>query len=435
MPHQTGDASNTAAAGRAHRFIPFRRSDLVRMLDDEGLLQPAEQDSFGAFADLLTATFHYDFHARLEALKDAYAPFDPDPDTRLVRHYDEEERTAARRQLIDGLREVLEDGNFQEITAEELRAAFAEESLLELRLDVDESDFEEVVFFRRGETTREEELRSWFGLRRRTKSFINYEKVLVLVTFKGAEHFAGQSPEELSFEPGSIILKLFQDVPRADMEMLFPNAEPRMRALDKLLIGVPALISGVVVLGTKLVTSLGLLLLLLGFWLGVREEPVELDQTTLVTLGAGLGSLGGYMTRQLTKFKNRKMKFVKALSDHLYFRNLDNDVGVFHHLIDAAEEEEVKEALLAWYFLRTADGPLSASELDEEIEAWFDRSWDLRMDFDVGDGVRKLRALRLVQELDDGRLTAVPVGEALRRLDERWDRCFRYDRPALDRGP
>jgi hypothetical protein len=29
-------------------------------------------------------------------------------------------------------------------------------------------------------------------------------------------------------------------VPRADLEMLFPNARVRMRLIDKLLIGVPA---------------------------------------------------------------------------------------------------------------------------------------------------------------------------------------------------
>ena len=36
---------------------------------------------------------------------------------------------------------------------------------------------------------------------------------------------------------------------------------------------------------------------------------------------------------------------MKALSDNLYFKNLDNNAGVFHTLIDAAEEEDIKEAL------------------------------------------------------------------------------------------
>ena len=46
---------------------------------------------------------------------------------------------------------------------------------------------------------------------------------------------------------------------------------------------------------------------------------------------------------------------MKALADSLYFKNLDNNAGVFHHLVDAAEEEEFKEAVLAYYFLLTAE--------------------------------------------------------------------------------
>ena len=108
-------------------------------------------------------------------------------------------------------------------------------------------------------------------------------------------------------------------------------------------------------IATKLITSL-VRSLLLAFWLGLRGEPVQLDQTPLVSIGAALTAFGGFLVRQVTKFKNRKIQFMKSLSESLYFRNLDNDAGVFHHLLDAAEEAEVKEAVLAYHFLRTACG-------------------------------------------------------------------------------
>jgi hypothetical protein len=427
-----GETRTVSAGPATQRFIPFRRSDLVEMLADNGRLAQSDQAGFRALVRLLNAVFHHDFHEQLETLKDAYAPFNPDPDTRAVRSYDAQDRQAARRRLVHELTELLEDGNFEAIDQQDLQRAFEEESLLKIRLAVDQSDFEDVVFFRRGATVREEVLTSWFGLRRRPVVFTNYEKVLILVTFKDAEHFE-ESAQDLPFTPGTTILKLFQDVPRADLEMLFPNARPRMRLLDTLLIGVPALVGGIVVLSTKLITTLGLLLVLVGFWLGIRDEPVELDQATLVTLGAGLGSLGGYLNRQLTKFKKRKMEFMQALSEHLYFRNLDNDTGVLHHLIDDAEEEEVKEALLSWYFLRTAEAPLTEAELDEAVETWFRDHWDLEMDFEVNDGLTKLRKLGLLTR-DDGRLAAVPVEEAMRRLDERWDAYFQYGGPVAEPG-
>src|SRR5690606_10314511 len=115
----------------------------------------------------------------------------------------------------------------------------------------------------------------------------------------------------------------------------------------------------------------------------------------------------------------RKVAFLKALADNLYFRNLDNDAGVFHHLVDDAEEEEVKEALLAWYFLRV-DGPMTPQQLDRTTEAWFAQHLDAVVDFDVDDGLAKLRELDLVLETADGRLDAVALDEALVRLDARW---------------
>ena len=140
-------------------------------------------------------------------------------------------------------------------------------------------------------------------------------------------------------------------------------------------------------------------------------------------------AFGGYLVRQFSKFKNRKIQFMKALSENLYFRDLDNDAGVFHHLLDAAEEEEVKGAVLAYHFLRAAGQPLTAAELDRLIEDWFTQRWEATFDFEVVDGVNKLRRLRLVDDDGQGRLTAVTLDEAKRRLDQIWDNLFAYHAP------
>src|SRR5262249_49988961 len=158
--------------------------------------------------------------------------------------------------------------------------------------------------------------------------------------FKERSQLSKKRLKALPVEPGSIIIKLFQNVPKDDLEMIFPNVKLRMRPLDLLLIGVPALISGIVVIVTKLALVLGPLFALLAFWFGVTHTEPPIEQAKLVALGAGLFAVGGYILRQFSNFKNRKILFMKALSENLYFRNLDNDAGVFHHLLDAAEEAE-----------------------------------------------------------------------------------------------
>lgn len=422
MTQDATDATSLAEGPVPERFIPVRQSDLMKLLDEAGQLPAEDQERFRALAELIDAVFHFEFRSRLEKLKDAYAPFDHDPDTRAVITYDDEDREQAKQQLIEGMERLLEDANFERIDEEEIHRAFEEESLLSVKVEVDLDQFEHLLVYRRGTTQREEEIERWFGLRNRTIRFTNNERVLMMVVFADEAHWGhrGEDVDALPFDPGSTIIKLFQDVPSADIEMLFPNTQVRMRLIDKFFIGVPAFISGVIILTTKLATTLGLLFLLGGFYLGLRDERVELDQATLVTLGAGLASVGGYLMRQFTKFKARKMEFMKTLADNLYFRNLDNNAGVFHHLLDSAEEEEVKEAVCAWYFLRAADRPLSPEELDDAVEAWFADELDIDVDFEVQDGLEKVRALGLVEE-DEGRLRAVQAEAALRRLDERWD--------------
>ena len=205
--------------------------------------------------------------------------------------------------------------------------------------------------------------------------------------------------------------------------MLFPNTAVRMRLMDKLLIGVPALVSGGIVLSTKLGASLILIGSLLGFWLGLSNVPVELNQTSVMILLAGVAALGGYLWKQFSNFKNRKLRFMQALTQNLYFKNLDNNAGVFHRLGNDAEEEECKEAILAYYFLLTSDKPLTRTELDKTIEQWLQDKWQCQVDFEIDDAINKLRALKLLTGSDD-KLSVVSMPEAIKILDTCWDDYF-----------
>ena len=198
-------------------------------------------------------------------------------------------------------------------------------------------------------------------------------------------------------QPGSTMIKLFQNVPGADVEMLFPNTRVGMRLWDKILIGVPALVSGGIVMTTKLGTTLLLLGSLLGFWLGTSSEPVELNKATVLVLLAGLGALGGYLWKQYSSFKNRKVRFAQALTESLYFKLLDNNAGVIFRLLDEAEDSECNESLLAYHFLLAAGGALSAEALDKRIEHWFEQRWQSTLDFEIDDALHKLLQLGLAQ--------------------------------------
>ena len=50
--------------------------------------------------------------------------------------------------------------------------------------------------------------------------------------------------------------------------------------------------------GKQVLASLLLLATLLGFWLGLTSESVELSQAELIAILAGLGGLGSYIWKQ-----------------------------------------------------------------------------------------------------------------------------------------
>jgi len=410
---------------RADRFIPFKKADIVSMCAEE-IATTTDNKTFTQFCEILASFIHFQYHNVLETLKADYAPFDPNSDTKQLTPYTESQKTQCQARFADNFAQLLNAANFEKITEQDLQDALTEESLFKVRLEVEFDDFEQVVFYRRGESQQTETLTSFWGLRKQPIQFTNYDRVAVFITFKDKAHFEQKNKKTFGYEPGSTIVKLFQNVPKADLEMLFPNSEVRMRNIDKFIIGSSAAIGGAVVLVTKLGASFVLLAALISFWLGWRNESVEMTQQHFISLGVGLGVFASFIFKEWSKFKNRKIKFMKALSDNLYFKNLDNNAGVFHTLVDAAEEEDFKEALLAYTFLLKSPQGLTAEQLDLEIEQWFEKKYASYLDFEVSDALEKLLKLSLVAK-ENEQYVAIDIIKAKQQLDMLWDTIFDYN--------
>ncbi len=402
------------------RFIPLGKADLVARLAAHDALTAETRPQFLAVCELVSAIFHFRFHKKVEALKAAYRPFDPD----LADQQKPQPGTDADAQKLQtGLRELLNDANFEPLTDDELAFALREESLFNVSLFVDFDDFAEHLVFTRGRVTHQATVGKWPF--KKQIDVPTFERVALFVRWKGQSYFDAQKRGKLPFVPGSTLLKLFKDVPRADLEMLFPNTQVRMKTRDKLILGVPGVAGGIAFLfkaGASLLAALGIL------WMLVESEVVHTPRTypaahKMALVVAALTSvmgLVGFVLKQYSNYKNRQLAFMKALGDNLYFRNLDNNAGVFHAVTDAAEEEECKEALLGYFFLLTgvAQNP---ADLDQSIEAWL-RTQGVDVDFEVADALRKLDELGLRK---NG--AAVELDEACRLLDEQWDNFFQYN--------
>jgi hypothetical protein len=118
------------------------------------------------------------------------------------------------------------------------------------------------------------------------------------------------------------------------------------------------------------------------------------------------------------------------LTQSLYYQNLDNNGGVLYRLLDDAEEQEVREMMLSYFFLwrYAGDRGWTPEELDAYIEMEIERRLQLAVDFEIEDALQKLERAQIV-EVTDGRYRAFPMEAALERLDTVWERYARSEMP------
>ena len=350
------------------RFIAFSLADIKTICQQ---LDVMDNPEFDQMSELIEHLIHLQFFEHLKLLKQSYSGSNPDLDTIALTNEPQPSQEVGHQVFLNKLKLILNAANYEEISPAELTAAMAAQSMFKIKLAIDFDEFEQVLVFTRGKSIKNDTIKGAVKYLDKNITYINLERVLVFVRFKDRQWFKSHKrPVPTNVEPGSVILKLFKNVPQADLEILFPNTKVKMRTLDKLFIGVPAVASGIAVLMTKLGATMLLVGSLMSFWFGFSNKEVILDQKNFVILGAGLATISGYLWKQFSVFKTRQIKFMKTLSDSLYFKNLDNNAGVFHHLIDSAFESECKEVLLVWVFLHQLKRA-TAQSLDKKIELYF----------------------------------------------------------------
>ncbi|MEZ6112595.1 MAG: TMEM143 family protein [Pirellulaceae bacterium] len=388
------------------RHIPLGKAELLAAIAAELKLSEDERREFEQLRRLLDALIHHDFHERMERLKDTYAPFDPDHETKRG---DFSQSALEAADVFDQLVRLVDQANYRRLDRVAIDEALQAASDWGIHLHVDLDAFEQLEVFTRGDHVDHRERRTWRrGFRRETVEVPIYRRLVVIVRRKAAkENIAGK--EDIQQRP--IYLKLFKNIPQMDIDMLLPDTRVRMTWIDQGKIILPTLsgltlaISKVVMKGLVIFTIAGTrgLLAFLGLVGG--------------TLGYGLKSFFGYL--------HTKDKYHLNLTRSLYYQNLDNNAGVIFRILDEAELQEFAETLLAYAILWRCDRPegLTPDELDRRAETLLLRTVQDDVDFDLHDALRKLLAFGLVRRAGN-RLVAVPMNEAARELDEQWDNLF-----------
>jgi len=400
------------------RYIPIGKSHLIDSLLSDGKLTEEQKERFRIVCDAYGHLLRQRSYAILEDLKEGYAYFDPTSRVRPGGGRDEERYA----RMVESLETILARANFEALDRQHLAAARQREGLIQVAFKMRGEGLRDVRFYSRGRHRDRAVIKKWWGLRKRELEFEVFDLVITLISYKTKAAMSEDEAKDIVkspfIRPGAVLVKCFQNVPVADMEMLHPGVKPGLRLIDKLMIGVPAIAGGIPVL-LNLIPALSVLLLVIGAYLGI-SGGVEGDRLKQA-FGAmsGIAAVGGFMMRQWVKYQRQELKYRTQVSEHLYYRNLTNNQGVFDYLVGRAEEQDFKESVIAYYFLVSSKKPVLPTALDQRMEAWLRQQTGRHIDFDLPDALGKLERLGLVLREDD-RVRAVRLREAQEKITEAW---------------
>ncbi len=376
-------------------FIPVRKTDLVELLCRDPALSAAEVDTFRLLCRRLDATLHCEYHARLEDLKDAYAHFDPDSDTEPLEPFSGEDRERQIRLLFERFISLLERANFVRLSRADVARAMQSASDWGINLEVNFDVFDRLEIFARGDVVGHRTKRSWRSRLRPVEVAIPvYQRLVLILRLR-----PGHQPTRV-VDTESVYIKVFKDIPKVDLEMLLPGTRVKLSLVDR----------GKIVLPT-----------LSGIALAVWKGALAVASGSLAMLGFVGGTLT-YGVRSFYGYLQTKQKYQLNLTQSLYYQNLDNNAGALFRLLNEAEEQEFREAVLAYFFLLTRAGEAgwTRGRLDDAIEEFLEQRARIRVDFEIGDAIEKLVRFHLVRQDADGVLRAVPLREARDALDRAW---------------
>lgn len=403
-------------------YIPFNKEFLLEQQLEAFSDDPKKASDFKKLVDIIEHYYHYEAFNLNQSLKLNYALFDPD----LSEH--EKEGFIGKSNFLvfkETLQKVLDHSNYTRVNQETLDIALKNSDLIGLDLAIDFNAFKDYEVYVRGEHKAKEKIKKYFFWKKEIE-IEYYDRVMIYLNYNDADYLKEKKVKlkKMPIEPGSIALKIFKRVPKNDLETIFPNAIPIMSTTDKLLLWVPAIFGGVSLLSAKVIPAL------IGMY-GAYQSGEAIDflnsKTSLNQGLIALGILAAYLFRQYNNYVNKKIRYSKMLSDSLYFKNLGNNSGAFYSLLNSSEEEVLKETILAYAFLSRSKNPLSAEELDHQIESWFSSELNTTLDFDVKDTLSKLKNIGLGVETN-GKWKVLSLEESLVQIDVLWDGVFDYNK-------
>ena len=458
-------------SGLARRFDYFKPQIISHSIYDEGFL-PATSDERGNyipvrlavfldeairtaiagdeasaekwndFRKMSVARFHYDAIEEASALRDSFAPFDPDSDSLYDETFTPSELVQKRVEFFERIDAILTACNYIELPREVVDRTLNMRRPGALPVQADYAEFHEYRVYARGiQKTPIESFPRWKTLGKDIR--IQSEKisrVCVVARLKdttaseeptGAKetreainslrNLADSKENAASVEPETsvksppkerVTIKIFKDVALENMNMIAPRVKLRFPLFDGIKIaGTFSAGATTAIMKIVLATAFNLMLFVIFAFAFL-----------LTFIKSALG------------FVHRRTAYLQKFVNRLYFHSLASNASAIDAIIYAADEQEIKEFVLGFIMALKRGDWATEREIDDDAEAWLRDRFGVDVDFESADSLRKLREKNLLETRTDQnpdgtnveRYRVKSLDSALTQMDNEWDSFFDY---------
>ncbi|KAL9228773.1 hypothetical protein vseg_004317 [Gypsophila vaccaria] len=206
----------------------------------------------------------------------------------------------------------------------------------------------------------------------------------------------------------SLQLKIYEKIPVPDLPVIFPHKKLSFRIIDTVRLDI-ASIAG-----------------LLAFGINYRFENVASSPSAVMLDVIAVTALIVFVIRVGLGYKQTWDRYELLVNRTLYEKTLASGFGSVHFLLDASEQQQYKECILAYAILLRAENNEihTRKTLGEGCEIFLYKTFSEKVQMPVDKAVDMLIKFGLVQEITmsgESVLQTVPCSTAYDALRERWD--------------
>ena len=363
-------------------FIPVHPNEFQLALERWDYCDQEACEFLHSHKASLTRQIHQRLHQRFRELIEGYTFLDPDreaTDSQLALTL---ASGVSIKELVDATEELLLEANYRRLTPSQIYQALRAASAWGAKLKIRFSDYKRLRVYARGDTVGRRVARRWYRLFRKNEfSFPIYRQLVVV--------FERSSPS------GQLHLRMFKNIPHADVDMLLPGSV-KISWLDQGKIGIPTL-WGFSVTVTRLMRSMWILALL---------GAVEIFRAIWMYIAVVLAGIL-YSIKLFFSYRHARNRQLLNVAQSLYFQTLSNNKGVLLRLQDEAEQQWLSQSLILLYVLRSWQNqgielhPLeSIEQLDQASEELLEQLGFGKIDFDIQASLRFLVEAKLLMTPD-----------------------------------